>query len=356
MGRRGPVSRGTLPGTAGTGRLIPCVFALVLFAPWCLADDARVPRLLGVEYLGDLPTLVADERGYFRAADAQVRVEYTDSGRRNLERLRAGTAEIALMAKTPLVIDALRDPTPGHANDPVILGNLVHSHRLNELVSLERGPVDEPGDLAGRRLGLMKGTNAEFFWWLFAHVHGLDADRVEVVDRPIAALPGALAAGRVDAAVLWAPWISRAAQAAEGGLRVLPGSGVYTAHWLIVARRAWANEHGARVRALLRGYSRAIDWIDSHRDQALRLYARRMDVARVGVERNRARLDYALNLDWALLNGLRLQLQWARAAGYARANAAAPGVLELVESGPLRRLDDGQRVSIPRPGGREKSP
>jgi ABC-type nitrate/sulfonate/bicarbonate transport system substrate-binding protein len=340
--------------TARTRNAAGLALALFLASAVEAADNGPA-RLLGVHYLGDLPTLVADERGYFRASAGDVRIEYGDSGRRNLERLRAGEAEIALMAKTPLVIDALRDPSPGQSDDPVILGNLVHSHRLNQVVSLEAGPVSEPGDLEGRRVGLMKGTNAEFVWSLFARMHGVDTGQVEVVDRSIEHLPGALTGGQIDAAVLWEPWTSRTAAAAGNGLRVLPGSSAYTAHWVIVARRSWVNEHPALVRDVLKGYIRAIDWIDAHREQALKLYIRHMDVKRSLIEQSWAVLDYDLNLDWTVLNGLRLQLEWAREAGYADTRAPVPGVLRLIESGPLRRLTPF-RVSIPEPREQEGSP
>jgi ABC-type nitrate/sulfonate/bicarbonate transport system substrate-binding protein len=353
MERKGPFEAMGFAAIKGANRW--GLLVLTLLVPvFVAAEDDRAPRLLGVQYLGDFPTLVADEHGYFRGTAADLRVKYTTSGRENLRRLRAGEADIALMAKTPLVIDALRDASPGAAEDPVILGNLVHSHRLNQVVSLKAGSVEAPGDLEGRRVGLMKGTNAEFVWSLVARMHGVDASRVDVLDMPVGKLPAALSGDRIDAAVLWEPWTSRTAEAA-GGLRILPGSSAYTAHWVIVARRSWVRAHPALVRDLLRGYIRAINWIDQHRDRALGLYVQRMEVARSRVERSWAVLDYDLSLDWTVLNGLRLQLQWARDAGYARMDAPAPGVLRLVEPSPLRRLAP-HRVSIPGPVGREDSP
>ena len=355
MSRRGRarIARGTFP--PGIRKTVAGLALIALLPGTASAADNPVARLLGVEYLGDLPTMVADERGYFRNAAADVRIEYTHSGRGNLARLRAGEADIALMVKTPLIIEALQDSSPGGADDPVILGNLVHSHRLNQVVSLEGGPVEEPGDLEGRRFGLMKGTNAEFAWSLFSSVHGLDTGQVDVLDLPIEELPDAVTRGRVDAALLWEPWTSRTAEAAGSEVRILPCDSAYTAHWVVVARRDWVKAHPALVRDLLRGYIRAIDWIDNHRDQALAFYVDRMDVKRSHLEGRWRVLDYDLDLGWTVLNGLRLQLQWARDAGYGDTDAGLPGVLELVDPKPLRRLDD-YRVSIPGPREQERRP
>lgn len=328
-------------------RIAACL-VLALFLPAIVeAAEDGPPRLLGVHYLGDLPTLVADERGYFRGAARDLNVSYTSSGRENLERLRAGEADFALMALTPLVIDALRDPSPGEPDDPVILGNLVHSHRINQVVSLENGSVSGPADLDGRRVGLMKGTNAEFFWSVFAGVHGLDPGQVELVDLSVDELPGALTGERIDAAVLWEPWISRTKSASEHDLRVLPGGSAYTAHWVLVGRRAFVNEHPRLTRDLLESYVRAIDWIDNHRERALALCARHLEVPEQKLEQSWTLFDYDLDLDWTVLNGLNLQLQWAADAGYGQSNGERPGVLYFVEPEPLRRVD-AFRVSIPR--------
>jgi ABC-type nitrate/sulfonate/bicarbonate transport system substrate-binding protein len=339
---------GQAPGARGAG-LTRAVLALVLALPvTAAAAESGPPRLLGVRYLGDLPSLVADERGFFRGSAESLNVEYTSSGRINLRKLRAGETDYAVMALTPLVIDALSDASPGEASDPVIVGNLLNSHRLNQVVTLKRTGVSRPRDLETSRVGLVKGTNAEFVWSLFARMHGLDTEGVTLVDLPVNKLPQALTDGRVEAAVLWEPWTSRTAEAADGALKNLPGSSSYNAHWVLVGRRSFVDSHPELTRDLLQGYIRAIDWIDTHREQALAFYANRTRVPQARLERNWAVFDYSLDLGWSVLNSLQLQLQWASDAGYGTAGAPSPEVLELLEPAPLRKLDK-LRVSIPAP-------
>lgn len=145
--------------------VLPWVW-LVLLACCAMATgqaaDAASVRLAGVDYLGDLPTVIAHDEGLFARHGLDVEVEFNGSGRDNLERLRAGTTDFALMALTPIVLDRLADPSPGQADDPVILASLVHSTRLNHVVVPASGPVEHPADLRGRRVGLRKGTNSEF--------------------------------------------------------------------------------------------------------------------------------------------------------------------------------------------------
>lgn len=301
------------------------------------ADSQPPTRINGVMYLGDLPTVVADRQGFFDRRNLNAVVAYEYSGKRNLELLRAGRTDFALMALTPMVLDALSDPDPGEADDPVILASVVHSTRLNQVVALAGAGIDAPVDLRGRRVGLMKGTNAEFVWWLFAAYHGFDPLSVTLVDNAIADLPAALINGDVDSAVIWEPWTSRLRQRAGSGLRTFAGSNVYTAKWVVVALRGFVERHPERARAVLMAYREAIEFIDRHPDAAMQLYS---DHDRIPVEALRPSWDalvYELSLDWSLIATLQQQLDWARRAGYA-SSLAEPGVLRLLAPGPLRSV------------------
>ncbi len=80
------------------------------------AVDPPVVRIDGGAFLGDLPTIVADSRAMFAEHGLETAIAYSDSGARNMQRLRADEVDFALMALTPLVLDRLADSTPGHVN------------------------------------------------------------------------------------------------------------------------------------------------------------------------------------------------------------------------------------------------
>ncbi|WP_296807472.1 NrtA/SsuA/CpmA family ABC transporter substrate-binding protein [Thiocapsa sp.] len=301
--------------------------------------------MAGVDYLADLPTVIARHEGLFARHGLDVDVEFNASGRRNLERLRAGEADFALMALTPIVLDRLADPSPGEADDPVILASLVHSIRLNHVVAPVSGPVERPADLRGRRIGLHKGTNAEFVWWLFAHFHGFDPAAVELVDYPVARIPDALREGEVDAAVIWEPWLSRLREPGGEEFRSFPGGNIYAAKWVLVTTRANAREQPGRSRAVLAAYRDAIASINRDPEAAITVYARHADIPGDILRRNWPALDYALNLQWSVLATLQQQIDWALRAGHGHATDTI-AVLDLIDATALRALDPSV-VGIP---------
>lgn len=345
---RPPPCRGS--GYPGIG-LVLCLLLLVaasLTSPTASADadaDERV-RIAGVVYLGDLPTVIADHENLFRSHGVDATVAFNPSGRENLGRLRAGEVDFALMALTPLVLDRLADPSPGGLDDPVILASLVHSTRLNHVVVRTDRGIETPADLQGRRVGLRKGTNAEFVWWLFARFHGLDPDAVELVDTPVSRLPTALRTGAVDVGVIWEPWFSRLQAETGNTLRSFPGSNIYTAQWVLATNRETARDRPARCRAMLAAYRDAIALIEREPERAIRTYARRADVSEEILRRSWEAQDFELNLEWSIVATLQQQLDWALRTG--RQPVAPPvEVLSLIDSGPLRSLDSN-RVGIPR--------
>jgi len=294
-------------------------------------------RIAGVVYLGDLPTVVAEHDGLFAAHGVDAVVELNVSGRFNLARLRAGETEFALMALTPLVLDRMQDATPGAADDPVVLASLVHSIRLNDVVTLAGSGIETPADLRGRRIALAAGTNAEFVWWLFSHFHEIDPNQAQLVDRPVEDIPLALARGEADAAVVWQPWTIRLEERFGDRLRRFPGAGVYSAKWLLVTTRGLVAGRPGLARQVLAAYRDAIERIEREPGRAIDAYARRSGVAAAALRRSWSALDYDLSLDWSLVAAFREQLDWARRSGH----PAVPGeisVVPLLETGPLRTL------------------
>jgi len=331
---------------------VPVLVLLVTLLAACGSTENSVGqlRIHGVSYLGDLPTLVADKRGFFEAEGLEATVVYRLSGKENLQLLRRGETDFALMALTPLVIDALNDATPGQGDDPVILANLANATNINQVVSLTRSGFDHLADLRHGRVGLVKGTNAEFAWWLFATYHGLNPTAVQQVDLPVEGLGEALMAGEIDAAVLWEPWITRLHQRTGESARVHAGSQVYTSKWVLVARGETVATREDETRALLDAYSAAIGFIGASPSETLALYNDSTGVSTDALQQLRQRVFFELNLDWSLVSTLQQQIEWAQSAGHAVPGSAVD-VLSLIETEPLRSVAPAAvGLTMPEPG------
>lgn len=334
-----------MPGVTFVPRLI-CRLAIFGLSVSCMTALAQPIRVSGVNYLGDLPTVVAQHQNLFEFHGLDVAIEYSDSGKINLEKLRRGETDIALMALTPVLLDRLADSTPGSTDDPVILANLVHSTRLNQVIAIADGTIDSAIDLQNRKVGLVKGTNAEFMWWLFAHYNGFDPMSVDLIDQPIESIPDALINEEVSAAVIWEPWITRLQQRVPERVQTFGGSDIYTAKWVIVTTRHYLGQHASVVESFLSAYRDSFSFIDNDPDQAIRIFSEHTGVAEEILRNHWQELDYGLNLDWSLVIALQQQLEWARHSGYSLTGEEID-ILSLMEAAPMREVAPGA-VGIPR--------
>lgn len=327
-----------------------------LAAIWLVIGSAAIAqaptksvRIAGAIYLGDAPTAIAAAQGFFAREGIRAEIAYLRSGKESLARLRSGQADFALMALTPLVLDRLADPTPGGADDPVVLASLAHSDQLLAMVTTGDSSIHGSSDFDGKRVAIRRGTNTEFVWWLYRQYHGIERFAVEPVDLPFAEMPEALAAGQVDAALLWEPWISsldaRLLDAGRKPSRRIDLEHIYLGKWVLATTRSTARHGMTLSRSVIRAYGRAIDFMEASPERALAAYKRQMQVSGGEADVRWNALDYELSIDWSLIAGLQEQLHWAAAAGYPTV-AEPVRVLGLLEPGPLLREWPG-KVGIP---------
>jgi len=339
-------------------RFVAAAVALLSSSTAAEPQTQGTVRIAGAAYVGDLPTHVADARGLFAGQGLDAVVDYSESGKRNMARLRAGETDFALMALTPLVLDRLADPDPGGPDDPVILASLLQSHELTVIFAAPDSGIDRPADLGGHRVAIERGTNTEFVWWLFEQFHDIDPASVEVVSIPFAETPEAVASGRVDAAVLPEPWASRleARLQATGRspVRRFNTRNLYAGRWVLVTTRRHVLQRREACRKLLAAYREAIEFIERAPADAISIYAENTGATDSILAERWEALDYDLNLDWALIASLQEQLRWIRDVG--KPDAGAPlRVLELLETGPLREVR-ADAVKIPAPALRDGIP
>jgi len=334
--------------------------ALVLMAISGAAQPQtqRTVRIAGAAYVGDLPTHVADQRGLFAEQGLDAAVDYSPSGKRNMARLRAGETDFALMALTPLVLDRLADSDPGGPDDPVILASLLQSHELTAIVVAPDSGIERPADLGGRRIAFERGTNTEFVWWLFEQFHDLDPGAVEAVSIPFEETPEAVASGRVDAAVLPEPWVSRLDARLEATgrspVRRFDTRNLYAGRWVLVTTRRHVRQHRGVCHKVLAAYREAIEFIERAPDDAISIYTENTGATDSILAERWEALDYDLNLDWALIASLQEQFRWARDVGVADAGDPLY-VLELLAAGPLRELRV-DAVKIPESAAQDRTP
>lgn len=196
---------------------------------------AHFPSLFGLVYL-------AQAKGYFAARGLDVEVRPFATGRDAVAALGAGRIDAATAFTTPVVLRA------GHDAALRVLTTLHVSHGDTRVVARADRHVTAPADLAGKRIGVPRNTNAEYFLDVLLAWDGVPAREVRLVDvRPDDAAD-ALASGELDALAIWSPHADRARRMA-GPDAVELRSEVYTElSVLVTSAPVLASRRGALVK------------------------------------------------------------------------------------------------------------
>ncbi len=275
------------------------------------------------------PLQLAAQEGFFAAEGLDVQVISCINGRRCLKHLTDGEAQVATAADTPMVF-ALH---AGHRFD--ILATFGTSSRDATLVARTDRGIRTPADLAGKRIGVVRGTSAHYFTNVFLLINGVPRDSVNLVfiDPNRGADP--LLRGEVDAAGLYRPAGPQALQQLGANGLQLPTLRPYTVMVNLVAQRGLSQDVLLR---LLKAVQRGVALLNGQPGRAHELLGARWKVDARNAAAQLDGYDFRLSLDQNLLSTLEAESRWAVREGLVD-NKAVPDYLELVRVEPLRALD-----------------
>lgn len=274
--------------------------------------------------------LLAIANGDLARAGLDVTVQRHPYGKPALDALVAGRADVATCADTPAALAAVA----GHR---IAIVAEISSATANTVVLARRAVVSSPRDLAARRVGLPRGTSAEFFLETLLVRNLVPRASVELVDVPPAGMAEALERGRVDAVAIWSPEAIALRRRFGDALVTLDASDVYQETFDVVVRPELLRDRPEAVRRLLRGLLAAERFQRAHPEEAARRVAPALGVAPDDAGEVLAPFREGVWLDQGLIALLEQQARWAVRRGLV-APGTDPDFDEIVRFEPLFAL------------------
>ncbi len=183
--------------------LVGMVFALILLGGVAVAGE---PIKLGMStWLGYAPLYLAKEKGLFqkRGLDVEIVVIESPADRRAAfaaDRIQgfATTVDTLVMtaaAENPIPVKQVLALDDSHGGDGIVA----------------KKDIKTVKDLKGKTVAAQLGAGASYFWLNYVLAqNGLKLSDIKAVDMKAGDAGAAFVAGKVDAAVTWEPWLSRA--------------------------------------------------------------------------------------------------------------------------------------------------
>lgn len=244
--------------------------AVLLAAVLLLAVRPAVARAdinVGVsDWTGWVAWYVAQQEGYFEKYGAHVHLVWFANYSDSISALSTGQLDansqtwsdtLAPLAKgLPLKVVLVNDNSAG--NDALMVGP----------------GVDSFSQLKGRTIALEKYSISHFVLYTALARNGMTPDEVRVVNLDAGDAAAAFMTGRVDAAVVWNPWISRIEASGTGHAlftsQQMPG----LIPDLLVAQASAIQAHRADFIGMIRAWFDTVRFIRTHPDQAVQMMAK----------------------------------------------------------------------------------
>ncbi|WP_457329759.1 ABC transporter substrate-binding protein [Rhizobacter sp. P5_C2] len=264
--------------------------------------------------------MLAAEKDFLRDEGLDVTIVPVSHGKTALDLLARGEVDLATAAEVPFVTAVLdRQPLS------ILASMLSVSDEMAIVARRDRG-IAVPADLLGKRIGVPRGTSAEYFLWALLIRHRLARDGVTLVDLPPGRLADELARGRIDAASTWQP-VRQDAESALGAQGIsFTAPAAYTVSHVVVGRTDYLHGHAEMSRRFVRALLKAERFNRLHADESLGIVARRLKVDADALRPSWKSLAFRVNLLQSQLVTMEDEADWA-VAGRPAASAPTPNFL-----------------------------
>jgi NitT/TauT family transport system substrate-binding protein len=219
-------------------------------------------------WIGYAPIIVGKKKGFFEKEGVKVSYTLIEDPVQRFAAFKAGRLDG--IAST---VDTFARTAAKGVPSKVVLG--LDASIGGDGIVAKKG-INSVAQLKGQKVAVSEGSTSE---WLLAYVldkHGMSLDDVQKTDMTSGDAGAAFAAGRIPVAVTWEPWLSRAETNPDGHVLVSTKEGPYRT--IIVDATAFqpgfVKDHPDSVKAFLRGYNDAMDFIASNPTEAYPIIAK----------------------------------------------------------------------------------
>lgn len=271
-----------------------------------------VEKLRIATTLGLAPALlhIAVAKGYFAEEGLEVTSIPVSYGLAAIELVLAGKADLAAAAEVPFVYSVMNGADLG------IAANMVStSTNLSVIARRDRG-IATPHDLVGKKIGIPVRSSGEYFLRALLIRHKLPPDSVVLVNVAPDKITGAIAAGTVDAVVIWQPFGVQAQSALGANAVTFTERAAYTESHVVVGRSEFLNAHPEAMAKLVRALLKAEELTASRPEETLNLVAGLMKSDVAALRPMWRDFNFRVNLLQSHLTTLEDEARWAMARGY----------------------------------------
>ncbi len=266
--------------------------------------DTVTPIIIGTS-LTEVSGLIfiAEEEGFFAGNGLNATILLYDAGILAMDDLYAGRIDVATTSEFVFAGSVL--------DDKKIRGIASIGKSDSEyIVARNDTGIRNVSDLKGKKIGVAKGTSAEFYLGRFLTLHGIQPEEVTLVNLKPGDMVDPLIHGDIDAVSTWDPYAYAVlhhpyVNATAWGMQC----GQYM-YWMVLCRDDFITSHPELMNRFLQSLCQAEDFFVSHPAEARRIIQKRLGSDDAYMERIWSKTECVLSLDQALIVALEDETRW----------------------------------------------
>lgn len=251
--------------------IIVALVVIVGLGVWFAKDNtAAQPLRIGLNpWIGNGIFNVAQEKGIYEANGLTVAHTNYDDGAVGKQLFASGKIDVLVL--TSETVATLHD-----AGVKVkVVGSYDASLGADGIIAAEG--INSLADLRGKKVAYEEGSPSHFFLALMLEKQGMSTKDVQTVNMIASDAGAAFVAGKVDAAVTWEPWLSKASDR-KGG-HVIASTKTSPILDIVIVRDEVLKERRAEIVALMRSIFATREYIIANPDESYAVIAKGLAIS-----------------------------------------------------------------------------
>jgi NitT/TauT family transport system substrate-binding protein len=241
------------------------LMATAITATLTFTAHADALKLAHSTWVGYGPFYIAQEKGFFTEEGVEIELSVMENTPLKMGALMAGRVDI---------VASTADEFPTYMRDGKPLRYILALDNSNggDGVASNKD-IATVADLKGRTVAFEEGSVSQFFINALLAREGMTQADIKMVNMTATDAGVAFTANRVDAAVTWEPHLSQGAATEHGKILVSSSETPGLIVDVIAVLADTAEAHEAELKAFVRAWQRALDFLESNPDEAYQIMA-----------------------------------------------------------------------------------
>lgn len=261
-------------------------------------------------YLGEFSSLIwiAEDIGCFEEFGLNVEVQEYESGVAPMQDMLAGELDIVTSGEFVAVSHIFDHPD-------IQIFSIIQKGDAIELIAKAGQDIDEIKDLIGKRVGLVRNSQADFFFGKLVASHGVNYQDVEIVDLAPSEMAAALEVGQVDAVMVWEPYVYDLIEQFGSDVISWPGQNSQEFFFVLSSTKQLLADRPHVAARLLAALVEAERYLNAWPEEAKEIIAKRIRQDREYLDYTWEKNEFLISLEQGIFPSMEDEARWMIANG-----------------------------------------